>query len=153
MFVIIKNIPLTAQISDLKNIITTTIANGFFHESGYLKAVKIIQLVDRKKQEVDRYAIVRVDSDNTQKYLISTLNGKTIDGRTIVVNEYFVRHWTNDRRIAKCDTSLPINNRRKADRRRRHLKMVVVCELCETIKLQTSKMLSLTRNWRSLLPF
>ena len=153
MFVIIKNIPSTITVSDLKGIIAATVAESYFHEIGYLKAVKIIQLVDRKKQEVDRYAIVRVDSDDTQKHLISSLHGKTIVGQTISANEYIVRHWTNDRRIARCYTTLPLNNERMTDRRRRHLKMVVVCEICETIKLQTSKMLSLTKKWRSFLPF
>lgn len=146
MFVIIKNISTSVSIDHLKAIVAETIEESFLHKHGQLNSIKIIRLVNRSKQEVDRYAIIRLDSESTEKYLIEALNRKIIDGRTVLVTKYVVRHWTNDRRIAQSQQPLAIN-KRQADRRRKHLRTEVVCEVCEKIKLQTSKALDRIWSW------
>ncbi len=148
MFVIIKNISTAVSIDNLKTIVTDTIEASFLHKKGQLNSVKIIRLVNRSKQEIDRYAIIRLDSESTEKYLIDALNRKVIDGRTILVAKYIVRHWTNDRRIAQTEQPRAIN-KRQADRRRKHLKAEVLCEVCEKIKLHTSKALDRIWSWFS----
>jgi len=146
MFVIIKNISTTVSADHLKDIVAATIEESFLHKNGQLNSIKIIRLVNRAKQEVDRYAIIRLDSESTEKYLIQALNRKDIDGKTIFVAKYVVRHWTNDRRLAQPQQAPAINNR-QADRRRKHLKAEVVCEVCEKIKQQTSKAIDRIWSW------
>lgn len=148
MFVIIKNISTALSIDNLKNIITDAIAGDFFHKNACLHSIKIIRLVNRKKQEVDRYAIVRLDSEATEKHLIAALKRKRIDGKAMMVDRYVVRHWSNDRRIGQPARS-EIVEKRKGDRRRKHLKPVVYCEFCETVRLKTFRMFDLIRSWFS----
>jgi hypothetical protein len=148
MFVILKNISTAVSSDNLKSIVNSAIESSFLHKKGHLISIKIIRLVNRSKHEVDRYAIIRLDSENTEKYLINALNRRIIDGRTVLVAKYIVRHWTNDRRTTQPDVSVAVN-KRKADRRRKHLKTEVICEVCEKIKLQTTKSLDLIWSWFS----
>jgi hypothetical protein len=151
--IIIKKISTSTRINHIKNLINATLADSFLHKIGYIKSIKIIQLYNRKKEEVDRFSIVRVDSEKTEQYLISSLNGKVIDDNIIVADEYIIRHWTNDRRENHTTKTLPPKSDRKAERRRRHLKMVVLCEICEIIKAKSIEILSLTKIWRSFFRF
>jgi hypothetical protein len=151
--IIIKKIPASTRIAHIKNLISAILEDSFLHKNGYIKSIKIIQLYNRKKEEVDRFSIVMVDSEKTEQYLIPSLNGKIIDGNAIVAAEYIVRHWTNDRRENHTSKTLPPKSDRKLDRRRRHLKMVVLCEICEIIKAKSTQILSLTKTWRSFFRF
>jgi hypothetical protein len=133
MYVIIKNIPSNITIDELESYITT-VANGrFFQKKGSVSAVKILQLVDRTGRQVERHCLIIVDTETVKKRLIKSISPQAIinghyfedgyDASHCSVNEYFIRHWSNDRRGDSFASALAVN-KRVSDRRRRGLRIV-----------------------------
>jgi hypothetical protein len=137
MYVIIKNIPSTITIDELESYVSPTVKGGLFQKKGHIKALKIIQLIDKNEKPVERHGLVIVDSDSVKKRLINSLKPKsqmntvflegTEDVTQCTVDEFFIRHWSNDRR-AERSPSVSSGNMRIADRRRRGLNMVAQYE-------------------------
>jgi len=137
MYVIIKNIPSTVTLDELENYVSPTVKGRLFQKKGHIKALKIIQLVDKNEKPVERHGLVIVDSDIVKKRLINSLKPKyqmnTVflegpdDVRQCNVEEFFIRHWSNDRR-GRVLSAASSNNKRIADRRRRGLNMVAQYE-------------------------
>jgi hypothetical protein len=138
MYVIIKNIPSTITIDELEGYIFPCVKGSFYQKKGQIKALKIIQLVDKSGKTVERHGLVIVDSDSVKKRLIKSLKPKTHvntvffkdadDVKQCSVDEYYIRHWSNDRRAGQGDPSALPENMRIADRRRRGLSMVAQYE-------------------------
>lgn len=150
---ILKNIAPSLKIDDIKKIIHIVIENSLFHKNASIRAIKIILLYNRKKQEADRFAIVTLDSDKSERLVKSSLAGRNIHGKTVAAEEYIVRNWKNERRDENTGSLAPIIEQRKTERRRPHMKMEVLCELCEQIQRKTAKLLDQARNLLSYLPF
>ncbi len=138
MYVIIKNIPSNITIDELESYVFPCVKGGVFQKRGQIKALKIIQLVDKKGQAIERHGLVIVDSDTVKKRLIKSLKPKTHmntvffggaeDVKYCSVDEYYIRHWSNDRRAAKVIPPVLPENMRIADRRRRGLSLVAQYE-------------------------
>ena len=134
MYVIIKNIPSFVSIEDLERHLLPTVKGRFFQKKGHIIGLKIIQLVDKIGKPVERHCLVIVDSENVKKRLIKSLNprnivntgffGESNDVKSCSVDEYFIRHWSNDRRSTSFNSSQSSHNKRIADRRRRGLNTV-----------------------------
>ncbi|NOT13081.1 MAG: hypothetical protein HOP23_14800 [Methylococcaceae bacterium] len=126
-------------IEDLELYILPAVNGGLFQKKGQIKALKIIQLVDKSGKPIERHCLVIVDSENVKKRLIQSLNPKHIvntgfigassDVKDCSVDEYFIRHWSNDRRSTRFNPSQLPDNKRIADRRRRGLSTVAQSEI------------------------
>jgi hypothetical protein len=138
MYVIIKNIPTHISLEDLEHHILPAIKGGLFQKNGHIIGMKIIQLVDKNEKPVERHCLVIVDSENVKKRLIKSLSprhivntgflGEMSDVKDCSVDEYFIRHWSNDRRSTNFNSSKLSDNKRIADRRRRGLNTVAQFE-------------------------
>jgi len=131
MYIIIKDIPTSLTIQALEKEVLYAIKWMLFKSSkDRINALKIIQLVDVKGIAVERFALVRVSSDNMKKRLIKSLNGRPmLNNRPYIVDAFTLRHWGNDRRTGNIGSAFnPVNNMRQYDRRRRGLNLVTYVE-------------------------
>jgi hypothetical protein len=131
VFIIVKNLPTTIDIDQLEDYVAPSLKGRFLQKKGHLRAIKIIELLDRKRKPVERHGLLRVYPDNIKKRVIRSLKHRLILGLRYAVDEYVIRHWSNDRRLNTFFTpamSPTKENRRNADRRRRGLRMVTVAE-------------------------
>lgn len=124
MFVIIKSIEKQINANDLESFIEPAIKGRFYQKKGNIKALKIIQLVDRNGNPVERHGLVIGCSDYIIKRMIKTLNGHILGYEQAKVAEYMIRYWRNDRRSDLLTPSSFPNDKRLADRRRLGLRIV-----------------------------
>lgn len=131
MHIIIKEIPTVLTIQAIEAEILKSIRwMIFFPRKRHIKALKIVHLVDSKGVLVERFCLVRIVSESMKKQLIKSLNGRPmINRRPFNVSEFFIRHWSNDRRIDSASGSFdPNNNKRQYERRRPGLNLVAYAE-------------------------
>ena len=128
MFVIIKKIPTSITLEHIENFVSPVIKEEFLTKHGAIKAIQIIELLDRRGNAIERHGLVRVGPDSIVKQLIKSLNRCTMNNSRFIVDEYFNRHWRNERRATKSAQPMLANNKRKLDRRRLGLKKITVAE-------------------------
>lgn len=138
MYVIIKYIPAGMTLDELENYVFPPVKGSFFQKKGHIKALKIIQLVDKTGKPIERHGLVIVDSEDIKKRVIKSLNPKNhahkvffdenFDVKFCSVEEYYIRHWSNDRRTETAAQSSANDDLRIADRRRRGLSLVAQFE-------------------------
>lgn len=131
MHIIIKDIPPSLTIQALETEVLGSVKWKLFQpKKTQIHALKIIQLVDAKGTAVERFALIRVSTDNMKKRLLKSLNGRPmINGRPFILAEYIIRHWSNDRRTNSAHAVASIqNDKRHYDRRRRGLNLVTFSE-------------------------
>ncbi len=130
MYVIIKHIPRAMIIDDLEALVLPVLKSGFLRKQGHLKAIKLIQRVDKNNKPIESHALIRVCSTSVQKRLIKSINNSPFkqlmvhiddsdNGQNLSASEFFVRSYGNDRRSALCLAT----EKRKQDRRRLDLVM------------------------------
>jgi hypothetical protein len=138
MYVIIKYIPAGTTLDELENYVFPPVKGSFFQKKGQIKALKIIQLVDKTGKSIERHGLVIVNSEDIKKRVIKSLSPKShahkvffdenFDVKFCSVEEYFIRHWSNDRRAGSVPQSSANDDMRIADRRRRGLHLVAQFE-------------------------
>jgi len=128
VFVIIKKIPISITIEHIENFVSPIIKEEFLTKHGAVKAIQIIELIDKRGNSIERHGLVRVGPDSIVKQLIKSLNRCTMNNSRFIVDEYFNRHWRNERRATKSAQPTLINNKRKLDRRRLGLKKITIAE-------------------------
>lgn len=133
MYVIVKNLLPSTTIDEFEQFVLPAAKHRFYEKKGIIKALKIIDLVNRKGLTIERHGLIRVNSDALEKRLIKSLNGKPMGDAKVSVNNYTIRHWSIDRRqlgdlpLLSARSNLA-PDRRVADRRRKDLKMVPISE-------------------------
>lgn len=123
MIIILKNIPATTTNNDIENFIKPTIKGGLLSRSGRIERISILTQKDGKTDKVECHGLVTISPDSAAIKAIKKLNRKRINGRNILVVEYRIRHWHNDPRLNRDHLVEAPDNRRKGDRRRRHLEV------------------------------
>jgi hypothetical protein len=93
-----------------------------------LKSLQIIGLQDKKAHPVERYALIRIGPDSIVTPLIKSLTHGTLHNSRYVIDQYYVRHWHNDRRANKTQHLSYTHNKRKEERRRLDLKRTALHE-------------------------
>jgi hypothetical protein len=127
MIIIVKNIKLGINIDDIENFIKPAMKNRLFFKKAEIQSIKIIKLVDKAKRTVEHHGIIRIANDPNKvlSQLRSRVQGKYNEQQ---IDEYVIRQWRNDRRMIVPELLAQPTDRRKADRRRKGLKLVTVCE-------------------------
>jgi hypothetical protein len=128
VFIIIKKIDPTITIEDLENFVSPVIKAEFSTKHGALKSIQIFELVDKKGVSTEQHALFRVGPDSIVTPLIKCLTHLALHNIHYPIDQYFVRHWHNDRRSNKIHRQTHIHNKRKDERRRLGLKKEVVAE-------------------------
>jgi hypothetical protein len=128
VFIIIKRIPAEITLEDLEHFVLPIIQAEFATKHGTLKSLQIIGLQDKKAHPVERYALIRIGPDSIVTPLIKSLTHGTLHNSRYVIDQYYVRHWHNDRRANKTQHLSYTHNKRKEERRRLDLKRTALHE-------------------------
>lgn len=133
MFTIIKNIPKKITIDEFAEALQPFVLKGIFKKRSEMKALKFLDLVDRRGELIERHAIVRVNGETIQKSLIQAVNQNLISLLTPASGPHMesckaapfaVRWHGNDRRQHREG----LNGSRKYERRRYDLNSVISSE-------------------------
>lgn len=126
VIVLFKNIPDNSYHNDISALVEPVLKGGLLSKRGTLNSVEIIALKEENSDELEFQALANIEPDTVAHRVIRKLHGLYIRGRRIVVREYFLRSWKNDKRIGSGEPPPHIKERRVTPCRRRKLKMFKV---------------------------
>lgn len=128
MCIIIKSLPKSLCIDALENHLKTLLAPKLFRKAGELKNLKLLQLVDKNNNKIERYAIACFDTASTQKRIIKHINNHSFekaytsidndemfDFARITASPFIVRCYMNDKR---AHSNVLATEKRTLNRRR-----------------------------------
>ena len=124
MIVFLRRIPANIKKYEIAAFLEPALKGGLFAKNGYIEEIKILTHRDKQKNTLEYHGLVRIEPEAAAERVIKKLNGKPINGKHIVVREYFSRNWHNDPRLSRSHPNITFPDRRKADRRRHHLEAV-----------------------------
>ncbi len=122
MIIILKKIPPNTSDYHIESFIAPVLKGGLFKASGRIENISYWKYEIVQSKTIEYYALVNIEPDSVGERVIKQLNKKPINGKYIGLQEYHVRHWSNDRRVFKSVVDRGKNNKRKADRRRKIVK-------------------------------
>jgi hypothetical protein len=123
MIVLFKNIPENSYHNDISNFVEPVIKGGLLSKQGHINNIEIIALQEINTESLEFQALANIEPDVVAYRVIKKLHGVFIRGRRIVVREYFLRSWKNDKRSDEQPIASTFNERRTTPCRRRKLKM------------------------------
>lgn len=123
MIIFMRRIPSDTNKFEIKSFIEPALNGGLFTKKGYINTIKILQITDSTRNTHEYHGLVRVEPDSAGARAIKQLNKQPINGKMIIVREYFHRCWQNDPRIRKNHSDIEFADRRKGDRRRKTLEV------------------------------
>ncbi|MGR9052725.1 MAG: hypothetical protein ACU84J_08765, partial [Gammaproteobacteria bacterium] len=104
---------------EITDFLKPALKGGLFTKRGQIDDIKIVELKDEANNIVEYHGLVRVEPDAAGERIIKKLNKKPIKGKHIIVREYVLRNWRNDRRVRRKDKgNISFPDRRQSDRRR-----------------------------------
>ncbi len=118
MILFIRNIPSTSLISELHDFVESALKKPFFFRSGRVLKCEILVIQDKRTKAYEFHGLVHVNSDKAGRRAIRQLTGKRFKNKFVVVREYAVRSWHNDRRLKYGPASEKNANKRLSERRR-----------------------------------
>lgn len=122
MIIILKRIPENTSDHHIEYFFSPALKGGLFKTAGYIEDISFweYQIVDT--HAIEYYALVKIEPDVVGQRVIKQLNKKLLNGKYIVIQEYHVRHWSNERRVFTSVVSRGKDERRKGERRRNIIK-------------------------------
>lgn len=123
MIVLFKNIPENTYHNDISDFVCPVIKGGLFSKQGHIRNIEIIALQEINTESLEFQALANIEPDVVANRAIKKLHGVFLRGRRIVVREYFLRSWKNDKRSEEKPLASTFNERRRIPCRRRKLKM------------------------------
>ena len=123
MIIILKKIPSTTSDYHVEAFIKPVLKGGLFSASGRIESISFWRYEIVQTNTIEYYALVDIEPDSVGRRVIRRLNKKLINGKYIGLQEFHVRHWSNDRRVFKSVVDRGRNNKRKAERRRKIVKI------------------------------
>jgi len=122
MIIILKKIAANTTERDIETFITPVLKGGLFRASGRIENISLWTYQIVQSNTLEYYALVNIEPDAVGQRVIKQLNKKQLNGKYIAIQEYYVRHWSNDKRVFKSVVDRGKNNKRKAERRRNIIK-------------------------------
>lgn len=122
MIIILKKIPANTSSYHIETFMASTLKGGVFKVSGRIENISFWRYEIVQTGAIEYYALVDVEPDTVGERVIKRLNKKQLNGKYIAMQEYYVRHWSNDRRVFKSVLNRGKNNKRQTDRRRKIIK-------------------------------
>lgn len=125
MVIILSKIPAGTQKQDIADYVHPVLRGSFCLKKGSIRAIHMLALKDKRLNQFDYYALVRIEPDAAAELAIKKLNKKPLKGKQIAVREYtYKRIWHNDRRTNDAVCMLAGKDRRRFHRRRDHLENI-----------------------------
>jgi hypothetical protein len=122
MFIVVKNLHAGITADDLEVFVKPVLKGRLFQKKAELRSVKIVVLVDKHNNIVERHGLITISPDSEKARLIKALNNRCIGEKKFSVAEYVIRHWSNDRRTSAPTSNAYPQNQRINDRRRSGLR-------------------------------
>ena len=119
MVIIIPKIPSTVTVDVLSEFVENALVKFWFFTYGDITKIDIVAQCDTRTGMAEYHGLVYLSSEEACQVVISRLNRKKLLARPVVVREYVVRSWQNDRRsnhVIGMDN--PSFGNRVGDRRR-----------------------------------
>ena len=123
MIVFLRNIPDDTSRLDIVGFINPALEGGFFKAKGEILSIGVLMAKDKALNLAEYHAIVNIKPDAVALRVIKKLHGQLFRGRRIVVREYVVRDWRNDRRAIPGKAGEISTERRLTPTRRRTLRI------------------------------
>ena len=125
MILFIKNIPANSHPSELQHYVESAVERRFFFRSGRVLKCEILVMQDKRTKAFEFHGLVYVDSDKSGQRAIQKLKGQCFKNKRVMVREYRVRSWHNDRRLKPISVPDSIMEKRHGDRRRgQHVEVI-----------------------------
>lgn len=122
MIIILKKIPANTSDYHIEIFMAPALKGGLFKASGHIEGISFWRYEIVQTKAIEYYALVDVEPDSVGERVIKRLNKKQLNGKYIAIQEYYVRHWSNDKRVFKSVLNSGKNNKRLSDRRRKIIK-------------------------------
>lgn len=124
MIVLIKNIPESSYHNNISDLLEPVVKGNLLTKKGEVSNIEIIALQEINRPDLEFQALATIQPDDVGQRVIKKLHGLYLQGRRVVVRQYFIRSWRNDKRSQETQPLPPhIAERRKISCRRRKLKM------------------------------
>jgi hypothetical protein len=123
MMIILKKIPANTSNYHIETFIAPVLKGGLFRASGRIENISFWIYQILQSNTFEYYALVDIEPDTVGQRVINQLNKKQLNGKYIAIQEYRARHWSNDKRVFKSVVDRGKNNKRKAERRRKIVKI------------------------------
>ena len=131
MIVFLRRIPADTNKYEILHFIRPALRSHIFSKKGEIKNIKVFAITDTEKNTVEYHGLVRIEPEAVAEKVIKKLNRQTINGKNIAVREYHLRNWHNDPRLKLKNARLSFPDRRKADRRRKKIRVEEVGAIAE----------------------
>jgi hypothetical protein len=128
MFIMIKRLSPDVTIDDLDQYIRPVLKGKLFQRSADLQSIRIVALIDKQGQIIERHGLFRITPDKLKPRVIKSLSDKFLALEMKTVNQFVARNWHNDRRMRAIEVELLPNERRIHDRRRAGLRTYTLVE-------------------------
>lgn len=116
--IFIRNVPELTLRKDLIAFVTPAL-KALLSPSGKVVKAEILVLLDARTKQMEYHGLVTVDSEKAGRRALKKLNGKRLNGRLVMVREFAIRSWRNDRRLNHvCVADAMGKGFRRNDRRR-----------------------------------
>lgn len=129
MQIILVRIPADTTPNDIAHFLEPVLKGGLFVRKGIIEKIEIQILHDERSQTSEYHGLVKIAPDVAAERVITKLNRKALNGKHIAVREYHLRNWHNDPRLKSDPLNLKFPDRRKGDRRRKHLQILAKEEI------------------------
>lgn len=143
MHIIIKHIPMILLIDELESHLHSLLKAGMFKKQGQLKALKMLQLIDKNHRPAESHALVWTDSTASNQRLIKSINAGSFQDNflsiddeicnfdNITATEFSIRHFSNDRRLQpdRKEGHITKHFERRAKDRRRNMASFAIANI------------------------
>lgn len=120
MIIFIRKIPSNTLPSELHDFVGLALKAGLFFRSGRILGSGILVIQNHDTQTAEYHGYLHVDLEYAGRRAIKKLNGKKFKNRMVIVREYKLRNWHNDRRQNESQSD-GFPERRIKDRRRSNI--------------------------------
>lgn len=110
MFIILKNLPKIVNIDIIEYFIKPVLIKSILNEQGYINAIKLIGLRNKKSNVTNYFALIRLSSGKHEEKAVKYLNSNKFKKNILYIFEGFesmeaskfqIRCYSNDRRASK----------------------------------------------------
>ncbi len=130
MIVIIPDLPPDYGLESLRMLAEGALDNMWLlplFKKGQIQGCEILHIHDQQGGGRESHGLVYLQDEQTGRALIRQLRRATLNGRPVRARQYFERTASRDQRVGLHGPApLAIVDRRKGDRRRRHLTIEVL---------------------------
>jgi hypothetical protein len=126
MNIFLRRIPANTKHEEIAEFVSPALDRGFFRKPGRIINIEILTLKDIQLGSVEYHGLVTLDSEFSVLMAIKGLKNRRLNGRYVLVRQYYHRSWRNDpRQLQTAANNGQFIEKRHGERRRgRHLEAI-----------------------------